>query len=225
MGAYKLKKNQLELLRNNYSSYIFHELLHCASFKKEKKSYTKGFFKQFPKFSIGRALNEGYTSLLEKRYFNKNCNENNYANLRFIVQKIETLIGKEIMEKLYFTADLNGLINEFMNYGKTKEEIIFFLDELDFIKYNLGIPENKSSCQDALYDITNFITNCYKKKTYIYKDTTPCLNSFINEFKTKIKSNKITYKFLRDDFMIYETNTIKEFFVAEVNNYKKYYKK
>jgi hypothetical protein len=225
MGAYKLKKNKIVLLKNNYNFYIFHELLHCASFKKEQNNYTTGFFKQFRYSSIGRALNEGYTSLLEARYFSENFNKNSYNNIRFIVEKIEILIGKEVMEKFYFTANLNALINEFIKYGKTKQEIIFFIDELDYIKYNLGNPESKFFCQDALYDITNFLIECYRKKCIIENKDNHNLNTFINIFQTQIISNKISYNFLANDFAIHQTNKINKYYIEDVYNYKKYYKK
>lgn len=223
-GVYKFKKNQIELLDKNYNFCIYHELLHCASYKKDNTSYCTGFFRQYSKFSIGRALNEGYTTLLEKRYFNENLNQNCYKNMRMIADKIEILVDKKIMENLYFTANLNGLINEFIKYGKSKTEIILFMDELDYINCNLGNPDSKILCQEILYDISGFLIDCYEKKCEIYKDVIPNLNSFINGFKTQIYANEISYNFLVNNFMVHETNKIEKYYIDEVNDFKKYYK-
>lgn len=225
IGSYSLKKNQIALIKTNYNLYIFHELLHCASCKRNKNIYSTGFFKQFPKTSIGRALNEGYTSLLEKRYFIQNSTKNTYQNMRFIAHKIEVLIGKDIMEKLYFTADLNGLINEFTKYGKSKREIIFFIDELDYIRFNLGNPDNKNYCQVALYDITKFLIDCYRKKCVTDDKTIPKLDNFINSLQKQINANEISYNFLNLDFTTDQTNKNRNYYINDFYIYKKYYKK
>lgn len=222
-AAYKLKKNQIQLLKNNYDFYILHELLHCASFKKIDNGYCTGFYYSLAKTMIGRALNEEYTAILEKRYFNENANQNIYTNVRFLVDKMETIIEKQNMEKLYFTANLNGLINEFIKYGKSKEEIVFFIDELDYLYYSLGDPESKILCQDVLYHVTNFLIDCYKKKCSIEKNNNPSLNEFINSFQKQIKSNGISYNFLSDDFMKYQRNELKQYYISAVSDFKRNY--
>lgn len=211
-GIYKYKDNKIEVLKDDYPFSIFHELLHCSSAKKEQNCFSIGFAKEYKKFSIGSALNEGYTTLLEERYFNDNFRKNDYENLKYIAKTIELLIGKDEMEKFYFTSDLNGLIKEFEKYGANKRQIMFFLDELDYILCNLGFYETIGSCQTAIDDVVHFLINCYKKK-----DPSK-LNEYINNFNKKIKVCNITYNFSNID----SKHKIEQYFINEIEYFKKH---
>ena len=213
-GEYKYKNNRIEVLRDDYPFTIFHELLHCASTKKDKNFFSIGFYKKYNKLSIGGALNEGYTTLLEERYFNNNFRKNDYDNLKYIAKTIELLIGKDKMEKFYFTSDLNGLIKEFEKYGADKRQIMFFLDELDYILCNLGFDETKSSCQTAIYDVVHLLTNCYEKKEPLK------LNEYISNFNKKIKVNNITYDFSN----IHSKHKIEQYYINEIEYFKNHHK-
>lgn len=212
-GLYKFENNQIQVLKDDYPFTIFHELLHCASTKKEQNCFSIGFYKKYKKFSIGNALNEGYTTLLEERYFNNNFRKNDYNNIKYISKTIELLIGKDKMEKFYFTSDLNGLIKEFKKYSANKRQIMFFLDELDYINSNLGFKETISSCQTAIEHVVHFLINCYKKK-----DSSK-LNEYINNFNRKIKVNNITYNFSN----IHSKYEIEQYYIDEIEYFKKHF--
>lgn len=216
-GIYNIKKNEIEILKNDYSFTIFHELLHCASTKKEEKFFNTGFYKKYSKFTIGRTLNEGYTSLLEERYFKNNFRYNDYSNIMLIPKAIELLIGKSKMENFYFTSDLNGLIKEFEKYGVDKKQVIFFLDELDYIKHNLGFEENKSICQEAIYNITNFLISCYKIKDSLKSE------DYMNFFNIQIKVNNITYSFFNDEYSFHKPYDTPKYYIEEIKCFKKYF--
>ena len=93
---------------------ISHELLHMATTKRTEKVIFSGFY-QFYKdkaTGIGYALNEGYTEYLNKKYFNKDEEEDSYHNEQLIAQGIERIVGSKLMEELYFKADLKSLVDE-----------------------------------------------------------------------------------------------------------------
>ena len=60
---------------------------------------------------FGDGLNEGYTDLLTKRYFgNVEVCESDYDFEILIASFIEEIVEKDVMEKLYLTADFQGLM-------------------------------------------------------------------------------------------------------------------
>ena len=72
---------------------------------------------------------------------------------------LEKIVGKNKMEKLYFNADLRGLINEVEKFT-TKSEIIAFILRVDYI--------NSSK---YIYNDDKFVINAYNFliKTYVSK--------------------------------------------------------
>ena len=130
----------------DYQNTLWHELLHLSSGRWDKEHYAEynGFrFTKYTKkyrgsdFDIGIGLNEGYTQLLTERYFSDRKTSTCYAIEKDIAKMLESIVGREKMQKLYFNADLLGLIRELEQYTNDKE-IVDFLKTLDFIN---GIPE------------------------------------------------------------------------------------
>lgn len=109
-------------------STLIHELLHMASTREFEDGILTGF--EIP-YLLGLSLNEGYTEYLTEKYFTKGIEyvKSNSVNL-FLAKGIENIIGSEIMQKHFFNADLNGLINELSKYA-TREEIIRLLFLID----------------------------------------------------------------------------------------------
>lgn len=93
-GNIRLSKfvNALKLDR---ISAIYHELLHLSSLKNDKKIYSP--------------LNEGYTQLLEERYF-KEAEPAYYFETQ-IMKIIELIYGEDELEKLYFSGEFYNLYN------------------------------------------------------------------------------------------------------------------
>ena len=124
---------------SSLQSLIFsHELLHMSSSIVKKHKHCTGFCHHYtvlsnPKrfdFSIGTALNEGYTDLLTERIFGIKNNGGLYEFFKETARIIEGVVGKEKMTNLYFKADLLGLTNVLEKYVP-KEKNKRFLLELD----------------------------------------------------------------------------------------------
>lgn len=106
---------------------LFHELIHMAT------SYSKGIIsmvgfsqKIANKYSKGKGLNEGYTELINQRYFARTIADGSGAKISYpreqvLAYGIEMLVGREKMEELFFNADLDGLIAEMSKYMPTQE--------------------------------------------------------------------------------------------------------
>ncbi len=130
---------------------IFHEFLHLST--------------NFITNSDGEILyNEGYTQLLEKRYFNHN--KNAYVLETIIMSYIETIIGKDYMEHQFFRGNLKQTITELEKYT-SKENVKTLLENMGRI-YHINNRENIfmyqvlfQQCLDSVY---NILSNCLKEK-------------------------------------------------------------
>lgn len=113
---------------------IFHELLHMSSAYLGKNKNAIGF-QQYVHMTAntehyGHSLNEGYTELLTKRYFNRRGNDRveYYDEEQKIALKIEKIVGREKMIELYFKADLYGVVEELDKRGLDGLDIIHRAD-------------------------------------------------------------------------------------------------
>lgn len=97
-------------IRSSFNSFklknikaIYHELLHLSSLKNDK--------------NIFKPFNEGYTQLLEHRYFYE-VNElgSSYDFEVYIMRVVEQIFGKDNIEKLYFNGKINEIFEIFNNY-------------------------------------------------------------------------------------------------------------
>ena len=130
-------------------------------------------------FEIGNALNEGYTEALTKRYFGTN---GAYAYEVLIVEHLEQIIGKELMETLYFKADLNGLIEELSKYVP-EYEISEFITSFDVMsKYIYYITTQE--LQEKIIKIYNFLVTTYlvKKRKELYNGLIG-YDNFLEDYK------------------------------------------
>lgn len=146
VGDYTVGKNKIKVFKDEHDSEnekrntINHELLHMASSRKGLLKSFCGFNKEIAGFEIGRGLNEGYTQVLNNRYFVREKYDRAYEKLQMIAIGIEQLVGPDKMQQLYFTNDLEGLIKELEKYA-TREEILSVLIKID--KLNTISPKNE----------------------------------------------------------------------------------
>lgn len=145
-GEYNVKLNKMNLLNDDnrpIRGITNHELLHMASTKHTEDTIFCGFaqINKESKEKIGNALNEGYTEYLNKKYFN-NTLESTYSNEMVLSQGIELIIGSKKMEELYFSADLNGLIEELSKYT-TRENAESIITQMDEVEKDKRKPEFK----------------------------------------------------------------------------------
>lgn len=145
-GSYNTKKNKFTLIDEGgevVKSIICHELLHMSSTIETKYITFSGFFQENKKTkkTIGTALNEGYTEYLNQKYFNSVL-ESNYENEIIIAERLEFIIGKDKMQELYFSANLNSLIDELSKYT-TEENAISIIQDLDKVMKSKEKEESK----------------------------------------------------------------------------------
>ena len=161
VGSYNTNRNRLTVLNkkcDKISSIICHELLYMASTIESHNTTFVGFLQEnkATKKTLGIALNEGYTEYLNKKYFNSTL-ETTYENEIAIAEKIEFIIGKDKMQELYFTANLNGLIEELSKYT-TNENAISIIKDLDKIMNS----KEKQDIKDQRYsEIRKKISKIY----------------------------------------------------------------
>lgn len=108
-GEYNVKNNQIIYYDIKNSNNLEHELFHLSTARVEANFMCTGFAYYFDSTAIGYGLNEGYTQLLSNRYFYGV--RDFYYYEKSMAFMIENIIGKEQMIKLYFNADLKGLID------------------------------------------------------------------------------------------------------------------
>lgn len=134
---------------------LSHEIFHVASYKCVDGIEYSGFSKYSSQINLdfGDTLNEGYTELLSRRYFNK---EEGYYNKEVIIASyIEKLIEPKKMAEMYFKADLNSLVDAISLYSD-KEKTIEFITNID----NYGKDHNEESKNK----IIEFLTTSYRNK-------------------------------------------------------------
>lgn len=132
--GYENNRPIIKLDNNSQIETIYHELLHFSSSLNKGNITRCGFHLTSKNFSVGFALNEGYTELLVRRYFKrKTINRYSYLFERKYANIIQRVIGEDKMTNFYSKARLDLLINELKKYNMNKKEIILFLKNYDFI--------------------------------------------------------------------------------------------
>lgn len=157
-GMYDVIDNTVHINYNRLDMAIFHELLHMAS-RNSEGIVNCGFTKVCSHEIKYIGLNEGYTDLLSERYFSGDCTYQMERNISFLLEKI---VGKNDMEKLYFQANINGLVSLLSNYSDEKD-ILIFLDDVDYV-YNHIEDESDDAFNTKLY-----LTGKYLLETFYLK--------------------------------------------------------
>lgn len=215
-GGYNSYSNIMFLLLNDKGKSINHELLHLSSAIINGKIKYVGFSQQSEGFNIGDGINEGYTSILDKRYFN--TNSESYILYQQLGLLIEKIIGQEKMTKMYFEADLYGLIEELSKYcyKDTAYELIKNIDFLFKKTEVLNVDEFSETeiaeCKQISERITEILFSCYvnKLKSSVQENliTIDELFQFLSKFSSNLafqfNSNNLIIDFLTDE--IFEKN-------------------
>ena len=139
-AQYNMTDNVIELISlKRYKTFIDHELLHMAStIKDEDGNIYSGFIQLRGEKGCGYGIDEGYTSLLDDRYFldrteeKKTLNTQTYCVVKYLAGMVEEFVGKENMEDLYFEANLFELIDFLASYTSL-EEAAQFIHNIDII--------------------------------------------------------------------------------------------
>lgn len=167
MGQYNIGENKIEI---SDESSIYHELFHMSSTILKGGVICTGFNQEIfkPKrISLGEGINEGYTQLLTKRYFENIAFKDSYSYLVIVASTLERVVGQEKMEKLYLNTDLFGLINELKSYA-SEEEIMNFIAATDFFRNHFYNEKKLNDAKDmivkSLKTISNFLVRISAKK-------------------------------------------------------------
>ena len=157
---------------------LSHEIFHVATSLVNNNIQFCGFYQSYKLYDIGNGINEGYTELLARRYFDKE--KGYYDDEVLITSLVEEIIGSDLMLDAYFKMDLNKLINllkEYSNIHMAKRFII----NLDNYCHN---PSDK-----LLEAILLFIINMNKNKLSKNKDISNIeINKKNNEYTELIMS-------------------------------------
>ena len=147
-GDYFIKENIL-VFKNKKNMY--NQCLHLASseYDFDNNIQYSGFRKtEFNKLpytlnDIGIGINESYTNYQAAKIFGDSIYDINSYEIK-IVQKLEKIIGQDVMRKLYFEHNYNGLINELKKHFRSKDAVNIILC-LDYITYcnNSYYPDSK----------------------------------------------------------------------------------
>ncbi len=170
LAEYSVIFNYIRFIKDVFKIAISHELLHLASSLNTDECQFSGFsqFQKVGNILIGIGLNEGYTWILDNRYFNDYVEgkdeylKDTYMVIRNIAGMLEDLVGRENMEKWYFNADLKSLVEylcQFMDY----DEVICFILALDniFVYCDEGkILKPRIAMENYRYAV-EFIGRCY----------------------------------------------------------------
>ena len=134
-AEYDFFANVIRYNRNKLKDKIMHELLHVATRVELDDRINVGFLQTLNSgYGIGIGLNEGYTSLMDDRYFKEYSNKtdeeinNIYPTEKYICRLLDLLIGEGKMEDYYMNADLYGLYNELASLSNIKETSDFIVN-------------------------------------------------------------------------------------------------
>ncbi len=162
-GTYNGKTKEIHIYNSDNKVSLHHELLHASS--ADIRFMNIGFKIVLKNGLIfGKGLNEGYTELLNNRFFN--YTSTSYDYLQKLAKQIENLCtDKENMIEYYFNADIFSLISELIPKISLKE-IIDILVDMDMLLYN----ENKSYLEYLkIKEKILFIQNKNKVKKLLVK--------------------------------------------------------
>ena len=184
-AQYCMNNNVIEIIDYlRFNDFIDHELLHLSSsIKDEDGNLYSGFIQTRGEYGIGYGLDEGYTSLLDDRYFLHRSKTKEIENLRIyqivkiIAKRIEEFIGKEEMEDLYFTADLLSLVNTLSKYTSISSTTKFLhnLDEI-LLYYEQAPIRNIPLCYRKYSECMLFIC-----EAWLYRVDEGYINGQINK--------------------------------------------
>lgn len=164
-GEYSPRRNAISIMEGYLETSIYHELLHMASsYVVDGISYS-GFsqfsYRKDKLTNIGFMLNEGYTELLNIRYFDGNPDYKAYDLEVNIATQLEKIVGQKTMESLYMRADLNGLIEELSKYSSV-ESAISFVHNLDMA----SCVENTDERAFYYRNVVGYLIETYLAKYY-----------------------------------------------------------
>jgi hypothetical protein len=173
-GVYFSKTNKIQIGDNTTEKKSFkkhvltHELLHMASSRRDNDFTLSGFHIKGKNKSIGSGLNEGYTELLNGRYFGVEKSCDSYLDLQFLASGIESIIGQKEMEQAYFTNNVDFLVSELSKYSN-EECAISLLVKMDNL-LSIRDRNNSKRAKELNKEIRRDIVNMKLSKLKMQRD-------------------------------------------------------
>jgi len=187
-GFYILRRNKIKIKLTALKETMYHELLHMATtYVDGLKVLYCGFSQEsFDQISFCDSINEGYTELLNSRYFLDGKETNGYRFQVTTAKMLERIIGMEKMQNLFFTANLQGLIDELKVYA-SEEDIMKFIANSDYILKNQDWNKTSSVITDKItkcyHEVNVFILNLFYKKLKMFaQDNLVYMQSALAEY-------------------------------------------
>ena len=208
-----LKKNNINAIYfNNYINlFLYHELMHMASSKKDGNIYYSGFDKYPVNITepYSRCLTEGYTEYLACSYYNT-FNHFYYIDMK-ITNMLMCILGNDVIAYSYYNTlgvalliqklkeicpneDINKLFKN-INYRYSErfnEDNVYFIPLIQNILVNIFIEKiNNDSINGITYEDLMPIINFFKeslitynglKKNYPHFRNLPNLNESLIKF-------------------------------------------
>lgn len=203
-AQYQNFENRILLSYKHKFTSIYHELMHMASYYKSNVGIHMAGFRQTKIFTldIGEGLNEGYTELLTRRYFFDQGIDYTYSTAVYFAKDIENIVGKDRMEKLYFSADLYNLKEDIVN-DASLEDFMQFLSDMDWV-IDDSIKSYKKELPMRIQRMGNFVYFTYLKRQKRFleegKISFQEYNFRVNETLSAIDGTYFDYK----DFAIFK---------------------
>ena len=135
-GTYSGHSKKIDIYDTSNNTTLYHELLHAAS---TNYIFSNVGFKVVLKEggALGEGLNEGYTELLNNRFFQGKSKS--YIYLQKLAKLIENFYeNKEEMVEDYFNADLFRLIGELLKSMSLEEAIDIIVDMDQLLNMDYG---------------------------------------------------------------------------------------
>lgn len=208
-----LKKNNIDVIyfKKYINLFLYHELMHMASSKKDGNIYYSGFDKYPVNIAelYSRALTEGYTEYLACSYYNI-YNNFYYIDMK-IINMLMCILGNEVIAYSYYNVlgtslliqklkeicpneDVDKLF-ETINYRYSErfnEDNVYFIPLIQNILVNIFIAKiNNDSINGITYEELMPLINFFKeslitynglKKNYPHFRNLPNLNESLIKF-------------------------------------------
>lgn len=180
------------------SERLMHELLHMSSNKANGLVDGLSITTINKKLhgTTGKGLNEGYTELINSRYFAMQEYYSAYRKEMILAAGIEKLVGKDLMLDAYFKYTLFDLLVELNNYADSESDSLNIINRIDTLNMLEEYNEREKIFTDVKKDIislqrkkliNDFITNKIDKEEFTRR------NLFDIELYDK-------YNFIYDDY-------------------------
>lgn len=202
---YSINKNIISLTEDDSAS---HELIHMST-----SCYIKpDSFCGFSQDDLGNGINEGYTELICRRYFDSD--RYSYTAEVKIANNLEKIVGKEKMEQLFFNADLYNLIEELCKYD-SRENILKFIMNIDFISTVIDDSWMRDRFIKKLKNSLRFINLCMLKwyvlkQKELYEEKNLSYNGLISKIKKFAESLTIVKDMNDNIYNILKSDEINE---------------